>query len=66
MRIYRNEYQGDPGEMEGFTFFGSKREAVAHAQNRDPVRLAEPLDVPTKKKELIQFLNQYAGHPDNG
>lgn len=72
MRLYRVHYFSDYGQSAGFEFFRTKREA-----NAALIRFLDPDDdsrsgkigevefAPTKAG-VLDLLNRYADHPDNG
>ena len=73
MKIYRVHLTQPDGESQGYAHFSNRRDAEKHGVawrdnfegNKGGFDIAEIIITPTKAG-LIEALNQYAGHPDNG
>lgn len=71
MTVYRNHYQSSDGISDGFTYHKSRRDAMLAAKGRrpyldDPKNFAEMIWFHAALPGLLETLNKYAGHPDNG
>lgn len=70
MIFYRNHHESDGGSG-GYTWFTCSRAAMKDAKANKRKGFAyhlicERIELPEKKKALCAFLNNYAGHADNG
>lgn len=76
MRIYQNDLRGNGLESKGFTYHASRRAARAEAariirhtkEDPEPVVAVETnrLNVKPTRAGIIQALNRYGAHNDNG
>lgn len=70
MKIYRVSYHDKYGEHKGFSYHGSKIDAMKSIKDIEDTGEIEGdynvLDFPRSKKQLISSLNRYCSHPDNG
>ena len=69
MKLYRVPIRDDKkDESKGYRWFTNHREAVKcfKARSDKEIDFIEKLTVPKTKKEMIDFLNNYGGYPDNG
>lgn len=74
MIVYRVHFYQHAESSQGFRWFSSEREArsMAHAWKKSvpkrdwPDPTVDKLDCPTHKAGLLEFLNRFASHPDNG
>lgn len=73
MRLYRVEKQTEADNHQGFEWFTREKDAEKEAKHFRAENLeAKPrvtvrhVEVPTNKALMVQFLNRYASHPDNG
>ena len=70
MKIYRNHYTRDMDESDGYLFFSTKKDATedSEAYGIECVEVATEIVIPAKptKKKVIELLNTYASHSDNG
>jgi hypothetical protein len=70
MKFYRNHYKVDGGISHSFHWFTSKAEALKdvkeHGERDEDDEIAEPIDITPTKAGILDALNRYAGHADNG
>jgi hypothetical protein len=73
IKIYRVNLRScqdvNRGESTGIMYFTNKREALKafREDNTDPIEHDfMEIQVETSKKGILQALNTYGGHPDNG
>lgn len=71
MRLWRNHLRHDDGSSRGYEWFETKAEAQLHAEQNAGVYgpgsvVAENFYMGGRKCDLVPFLNQVAGYPDNG
>ena len=66
--IYRVHYRNTSGESKGYEYYPSL--AAMDKNVKDYPHTADTfcckINTPRTKKEMIQVLNQFGGHPDNG
>lgn len=74
MKVYQNSVTGGnesvvAGEHQGYSYFPSKREAQRHAteakRNDHDVEM-RVIDVVISKRGILNALNRYGGHAENG
>lgn len=69
MRVYRNSYFSKESEHMGYKFFpsaGAARKGRTEAKKQKVKAETEILEFKAGKVALIDFLNKYAVHADNG
>lgn len=72
MKLYRNHYSVEGGSSGGFSWHTTIRDAkasavtVEKANKEKPHTVAELIELKPGKEAMVRFLNNYAGHPDNG
>jgi hypothetical protein len=68
VKIYRNTYDDGASIVAGYSYHASKREAVKEGHSRKPEMTYETdvLEVEISGKGIIDALNRYGSHPDNG
>jgi len=71
MRLHRVALGNEMDGHRGYKWVGIAKEAADCArrfreQDEGNTAFIELAEVPTEKRQLIRFLNQHAGHPDNG
>jgi hypothetical protein len=76
MKFYRVDLYTDEEGSEGYAWFTSKREATAkkaeysrdaRQQERNPSKTTiEEINVTPTRTGILEILNSYASHPDNG
>jgi hypothetical protein len=71
--IYRVDFWDDCESSQGYEYFGDKKSAekVKNKYNNesgfnDRKATIDLHETPKTKQEMIQLLNMWAGHPDNG
>jgi hypothetical protein len=70
-QVYRNHYRDGHGESQGYEYFSARRDAERAERKflRDDPGGAverEELVFPLTKGGVIDMMNQYASHADNG
>jgi hypothetical protein len=75
MKFYRVRYSSEGGNSGGYSWHTSRRDAEKAARDAAANDPAEYIDGPPQwdeieivptKKSLLDALNTYAGHPNNG
>jgi hypothetical protein len=68
MRLYRNAYtEKDGNEHQGYEFFVSKESARQAAKANDECDTdTTVIEVLGTKAGIVDALNRFGGHPDNG
>lgn len=67
MIFYRVEYYGQAGESEGFEWFAKRREALrAVKETGSASATIERISIRLTAEGVLEALNRYASHNDNG
>lgn len=66
MKIYRVSYKDDFDEHTGYSYHSLRRDAKAAMTDTERKTDVEIIEVKATKSGIVQALNEFGGHPNNG